>query len=125
MLRHRPYQHMNLAEQLKREGNLLRKPVRPPKQKKSLRRVGAKRAQALRFYSILRSGYLAKHPLCEAGSVLRPHFTGCTKKATQIHHKKRRGPHLNDTRYFLAVCASCHRYCHDHPKIARELGLMS
>lgn len=117
---------MNLTEQLNRDGNLLKREPRPPKSKKRkrLNPVSKKRGEALKFYAVVRGGFLAKHPVCEAGPRWGHIFKGCTKRATQIHHKKRRGPHLCDTRYFLAICAPCHRFLESHANLSRTLGLL-
>lgn len=116
--------YMNLTEQLKRDGHLLARPAPKPKKRYRLKPIGAKRSKALNFYRILRKGHLEKYPVCEAGKVLLPHFKGCTQKSTEIHHAKRRGPHLNDTRYFVAICRPCHCFVETHANLARTLGLL-
>ena len=47
----------------------------------------------------------------------------CTTHSTDVHHMKGRiGPLLTDTKFFLAVCRSCHTWIEEHPKEAKELG---
>lgn len=50
---------------------------------------------------------------------------GCMSSATQVHHSRgRRGNLLLDKRFWIPLCAQCHRFVHDHPEEARELGLL-
>lgn len=60
-------------------------------------------------------------PRCEAAI----HEAGCNGElpALEIHHKRGRGPYLNDTSTFLGVCSKCHGYIESHPKWAKEEGL--
>lgn len=103
----------------------------PKKRKCRLNQVSAKRAKALKEYYILRRAYLEKNPWCEAGTVITRaklpesySVPRCTVRATQIHHTKRRGPHLNDVDSFCGCCADCHRWIETHTQKSRELGLL-
>lgn len=69
------------------------------------------------LYAKLRIDYLSKHSNCEAKLPI------CTFKATDIHHKKGRGPFLLDVSSWIAVCRVCHTYIELHPLEAKELGL--
>lgn len=45
--------------------------------------------------------------------------------ATDLHHSRGRlGKLLLDTRFWVALCRTCHRWCHDNPAAARKVGLM-
>lgn len=66
-------------------------------------------------YDKLRKEYLSLHQNCE--------FPNCTAKSIEIHHICGRvGENL--FRFFLAVCRPHHRWIHDNPKEAKELGLL-
>ncbi len=59
------------------------------------------------------------HGLCEA------HLKGCTGRGEHLHHKRTRsqgGKHTVEN--LINACGWCHRYIHDHPGEAYELGLM-
>jgi hypothetical protein len=76
-----------------------------------------KRAKQKAEYLKLRRQWLKEHETCEAPM--------CMGRATEIHHKRGRiGELLNDTRYWLALCEPCHRWVHEHPKAARDAGLL-
>lgn len=48
------------------------------------------------------------------------------RHATDIHHRKGRvGGWLNATETWLAVCREAHNWIHNHPKEARQLGLLA
>lgn len=47
-------------------------------------------------------------------------------KATEVHHiRGRLGPLLEDQQYWLAVSTQGHRWIHNNPVKARELGFMA
>lgn len=46
----------------------------------------------------------------------------CTKKATCVHHKKRRGKNLRNEKYQEPACEPCNLYVEEHPKWAYENG---
>lgn len=108
---------------LKRTGFLRRKT--------KLKAMSRKRAKELRTYFQIRKEYLEKNPWCEAGPVILvaklPDFYAvptCSIVATEIHHTKRRGPHLNDQDTFCGCCHNCHRWIETHATKSRELGLL-
>jgi len=81
-----------------------------------IRSVSKHRAGRMVQYRKLAKEFLHAKIRCECD---------CLNEATQIHHKRgRSGELLNDTKHWLAVCATCHRWIHDHPKAAMELGLL-
>lgn len=68
-------------------------------------------------YLKLRLDFLNLNQKCEAL------LSDCTAYATDVHHKKgRTGRLLIDTRYWKAVCRSCHRWIEEHPIEAKEKG---
>ncbi len=85
---------------------------------------------------------LAARPRCECCEVLRkrasigatlglPPLPGwrpmlCGGDAVEVHEILRRsaGGDILDDKNVLAVCAFGHRWIHEHPKLARELGLL-
>lgn len=85
------------------------------KPKKPIRRVSKNRAKELSKYSMLSLQYLSVNQSCEVCHV---------EDATQIHHKRGRGIHLNDINFFLATCNHCHNYIHRNPMWARRMGYM-
>jgi hypothetical protein len=96
-------------------------PKSEPKLKKKpqpIKKMSDKRAVENETYSLLRRAFLLRHPDCQGN------FTGCTKKATTVHHSKGRlGALLCDIRYFKGLCMSCHTFAETHPEKAKELGL--
>lgn len=66
----------------------------------------------------MRKAFLKTKPKCEAN------LLGCTKEATDIHHKAgRNGFMLQYTAYFLACCRHCHNWIETHPAHAKAMGL--
>jgi hypothetical protein len=67
-------------------------------------------------YVRLRTEFLASRTRCEC----------CRKPAKlEIHHRRGRlRTLLIATKFWSAVCASCHRWITDHPTKARRLGLL-
>ena len=76
-----------------------------------------KMAKKNRDYSKLRKVFLTDKPNCMAS------IPGCALRASEVHHKKGRGKHHNNTSTWLAVCRSCHEWIETHPEQAIELGL--
>ena len=85
---------------------------------KSISPVSKKRQGEMDKYGKLREAFLVAKPTCEA------HLSGCTSKATDVHHKAgRMGDNYLKIGTWLAVCRSCHSYIETHPEEAKELGL--
>jgi hypothetical protein len=61
-------------------------------------------------------------PLCEAGI----EEAGCFGElpALHVHHKRGRGPHLNDPDTYLGVCVRCHDYIENNRRWAKEQGYL-
>ena len=95
---------------------LNRTPLKPSK--KPIRHKSSKMNALDTVYSKLRKHYLEQYPLCCAS------LPGCSKHATDIHHKKGRGKYHNDPTTWIAVCRSCHTLIEEHPKESIELGLL-
>ena len=109
---------MNLSEQLKRDGNLLARPT-AKKKGRGIPAMSEKRREDIKVYTQLRKKFLKENPMCEAGAY------GCTKRATQVHHTRKRGKHYLDEATFMPTCANCHRWIEEHKDQARELGWLA
>lgn len=114
----------NYTEQLKRDGNLLtlpkpagRKPRRP------LPKTSKKRGKEGRRYSAKRKAFLEAHPACEVIAWKR--LPECTFRATDIHHRAKRGKNYLNEATWISACRTCHNWIHNHPKEARNLGLLA
>ncbi len=103
------------------------------KPKKPIPKVTKKRAKANREYAVRRKAFLEARPYCEA--IQKILFAGhqvlvdagqtFPLRSEQVHHTTlRRSRDLNDENTWLAVAACSHRWIHQHPKEARELGLI-
>ena len=96
----------------------IKKKVTPPKPRKKISQVSIQRGKELAIYSIVRKKYLLEHPKCGAN------LPGCTKQATEIHHKRGKTNHsLNQVEHFLPICRNCHNYITEHSAEAIKLGL--
>lgn len=79
-----------------------------------IRKRSLKRAKKEREYDKVRAEYLSAHEFCEVCG---------WGEGLQIHHKKGRiGELLTDTRFFLAVCHTCHQKIELFPQWAKEKG---
>ena len=103
-----------------------------------LRRVSKKRGKQRRAYTDIRKEYLRENPWCQVCVKEHRQFnqsfnqveiyegpikseTDAIRRSNQIHHvRKCYGELLNDTRWFLAVCTTCHRYIEEHLSWARD-----
>ena len=81
-----------------------------------LRKVSKKMASKLHEYRKLRLAFLQEHKYCQIA------LDCCTVSATDVHHKMRRGKHINDVTTWMAVCRNCHSYIETHASMAREKG---
>ena len=85
-----------------------------------MRRVSKALAKERRRYKKLRDEFLIGKSCvaCEARGLP-------ANAATEIHHcRGRLGRLLCDERFWMSVCTQQHRWIHDNPKEARELGLL-
>ena len=91
---------------------------RAPKLKDS-RTKPQKKENERKLYKKLRLEFLQLHPRCQFGDG----DGQCGAEATDIHHKAgRAGKLLNDTDYWMAICRTCHTWCHEHADQAKALG---
>jgi len=91
------------------------------KKKKRIPPFSAKRAKKNVQYHIQRGPYLEAHPHCELK------LKGCTFYSTEVHHTysgKDRDKYFLDEDTWIPGCRHCHDWVHDHPKEAREQGLL-
>ena len=83
-----------------------------------MRQISKKQSANLRIYKKVREIYLNNNPNCEAK------LQGCSYEATEIHHKAgKTGDLLFNTKYFLAVCRTCHNWIEGNPKEAKQMNL--
>ncbi len=81
-------------------------------------KVSDQQALLNKAYAILIAELKPLHTVCEANLV------GCTKKATQVHHRKgRRGILLIMSKLFSYLCPHCHDFCTENSEEAVRLGL--
>jgi len=78
--------------------------------------ISKKMRETLDEYSKKRVAFLIVHSICQARLV------GCTKEATDVHHKAGRGENHLKISTWLAVCRSCHTWIELNPAEAKELG---
>lgn len=119
------------------------KRTKAPLRRTRLRRVSAKRAEQNKEYLRLRAAFLKEHPYCqiylrvfalnEADAIASNGWIGSeaglggtivVPRATDIHHTKGRGKYLLATATWMAASRWWHRWAHDNPQRAYELGIM-
>jgi NADH pyrophosphatase NudC (nudix superfamily) len=93
-----------------------KKPIegnKKPLKRKPLSPISDKRKKQQAAYKALLEGWLAANKYCAR----------CGKPTEARHHRKHReGERLNDTRYWMPVCNSCHTYIHAHPEESYSKG---
>jgi len=95
----RPYL---LAQERRKENELEKR-----KTFTSIKKVSDKQKALLVEYAKLRKNFLKVHVNCEAQLI------GCTKDATEVHHRAGRGAFLLDVITWLSICRSCHNQIHN------------
>lgn len=89
-----------------------------PKPRSKIKPKSKKQEKLDVVYSQLRRVFLEKNPNCQAS------LPGCTRKATEVHHKDGRQKNYLVIETWCASCRNCHVYIHNNPEEARELGLL-
>jgi len=93
-----------------------------------LRRVSKKRAKVQRQRARMVSQELDQRSRCEAGGLLfiLGESNDCQRQSVELHEPlmRSRGGSILDPDNTIAVCRNCHRWIHDHPEVATELGLL-
>ena len=93
-----------------------------------LRKVSKKRAKINRERQRLVEQELGERTSCEAGATiyLNTGVACCRARATELHEPlmRSRGGSSLDPENTIAICRGCHRWIHDHPETATELGLL-
>ena len=80
-------------------------------------KVSDKQLNALKEYRQVRDEFMKTNHVCQAK------LEGCTKTATDLHHKKgREGKLLTDKKFFMALCRSCHNKIEDGGEWVYEMG---
>ncbi len=86
-------------------------------QPKRIARRSKSMARRMREYRVKADAYKREHRHCERA--------GCAKLTADIHHTRGRvGTLLMDTRFWVAVCRSCHDWIAANPEQARSEGLL-
>lgn len=86
-----------------------------------LRRVSKAYAKELKTYrEISKPVWLEAHPACEFE--VAPGIACGETWGVTIHHKRRRGRHLNDDEFFMSVCRPHHDWIENNKRAARERG---
>ena len=93
-----------------------------------LRRISKKRAKIQRQRAEMSSTELDHRPRCEAGGLLLilGESDDCQGRSVELHEPltRARGGSILDPDNTVAVCRNCHRWIHDNPRSATELGLL-
>lgn len=84
-----------------------------------MRTKSLKTAARDRRYAHDRRAFLEAHPLCEIAW-----DADCTWHASEVHHRKGRGPFMFDQSTWIAGCHRCHMSAHANPAAAYERGVM-
>jgi len=84
------------------------------KRKGYIKQVSNKKAKELSKYKRLRDEYMKVNSFCEV--------RGCSRKATDLHHRVSREFALLDIDVFMAVCRECHNKIEENDKWARDNG---
>lgn len=69
-----------------------------------------------RLYSKLSKQFKIDNPYCKVK------LDGCTHLTTDVHHRKGRGIYLNEPKYWLPVCRSCHTKIELNPSLSIAKG---
>lgn len=90
----------------------------PPKYKPKTPIANKSKKQIIldKSYTQLRKPFMLKYPMCQAALI------GCMQSATDVHHKKGRGPYLLVVSTWMSVCRKCHNWIEEHPEEATEMG---
>lgn len=94
-----------------------KKEITAGKARKRINPMSEKRKVDAKVYSTLRSVFLESRPECQVKL-----FDICTGKATDVHHRERRGENYLNVKTFVAACRACHTYIETHPAWSRENG---
>ncbi len=90
-----------------------------------MRKISSKRRKALATYSKVRDAFVAQARGKDGKVPCKRCARGIPFKSITIHHTRGRiGDLLCDTRHWTLLCMSCHNWVGDHPKEAREAGLL-
>lgn len=108
-----------MASQIARSLEPNWKPFIGPKVKTRtpLAKVSDKRKADQVIYTQKRRDYLDTHPFCEWPD-------GCSRVASDLHHKAKRGAHYLDESTFMGLCRVHHRFVHDNENQARAMGIL-
>jgi hypothetical protein len=94
------------------------KKVRGPEKKparKFLRKATPQMEKLRRQWHKLRDAFLLQNPMCQCCKVC---------KATEVHHRRGRGPFLLTVETFMSTCWACHKLIHEQPAWSEAKGYM-
>lgn len=83
-----------------------------------IKKQSDKRKKEGKEYSKLRAEFFTSNPLCQAD------LMGCTRQATEIHHKARRGVFYLDHTTFMACCSTCHEWIERNGEESKRMGFI-
>lgn len=90
-----------------------------------MKKVSAKRRKAMAEYAKVRDVFIADRTLRDGKAACQRCHKGIPAKRITVHHTRGRiGSLLCDTRHWVLLCLTCHDWVGDHPKEAREAGLL-
>src|SRR5699024_3555694 len=90
----------------------IKKPVKS--NKNTIKQVSNKKSKELSKYRRLRDEYMKVNSFCEV--------RGCSRKATDLHHRVSREFALVDIAVFMAVCRECLNKIEENDRWARDNG---
>lgn len=94
-----------------------------------MRAQSSRQATLHRRYRSFVAGMMAESTRCEVGLRIRRlvvHYRGCQKRATGLHHLRKRsaGGALCDPDNVVRCCDACNGWIEDHPHDALMIGLV-
>lgn len=91
-----------------------------------MRKVSTRRFEENKEYAIVRMKLLIDHPRCQLCGKTPVGGSAMPRIATETHHfRGRTGRLLNDRRFLMSACSTCHNWVHDNGAEARNLGLLA
>lgn len=97
---------------------MLAEPDLEQKARKGIRPMSVKTEHLMKTLQVRKKAYLAK----EENKICLIQSVECTKDATTINHKKRRGINLLEEKYWEPCCKKCNIYIEQHHAWAVQNG---
>lgn len=103
----------------------------PLRRKKALARSSQKQRRKLEERRAVVASEILRRPLCEIGALISEatgaRFGHTFEVPTSEFHEpltRARGGSISDPGNMIATCRGCHRWIHDNPERAKEIGLL-